>query len=111
VSTVSSETYSQYFTSSKTLCVAEKYEIVHLVGDDQYEAMSDGEVKMGDEGHLSVKLQGEPFNNECFLQATSVGGVVARAQLQVTIKPSNNDCTFTASPDSLDIALDYEEGK
>lgn len=29
----------------------------------------------------------------------------------MTIKGSNNDCSFSATPESVDIALDFEEGK
>ena len=105
---VTPEIYKQYFTSSFPSCAPEKFAIVN----DKDEVVSNGVVRLSQEQSLIINLESAgAFHNKLFLQATSIGGIVAKQRLQVTIKPSNNDCAFEASPESIDIVLDYEQGK
>lgn len=52
------EIYQNYFTSSLTLCNPQRYDLVRQVGDEgeNYEVVTDGDVKIDENGLLTVKL-------------------------------------------------------
>ena len=76
--------YKQYFTSTFPACPPNKFEIVKKK-DADFVAVTDGEVKLASadgSGSMSVSLdKGIVFNNEYFLQATSLGGVKSQQRL------------------------------
>lgn len=113
VSSIKLSDTAGWFESTPAECGADTYEIVRATNDEatEFEAVGDGDVKIQDD-LLTVNLDSEEsFNNQLYLQATSLGGLVAQQRLQVEIKGSNNQCDFSAEPSPLDIAIDYEDGK
>lgn len=112
VNSVGKEAYADYFTiTGNQNCGIESFATVTSRGGTYLTSEDTGIIDLVD-GRLKVNLDsGNIYNSDVYLQATTIGGKKAQKLLQVTIKKSNNACTFEASPYDLPLVYALERGK